>query len=231
MTTQQSDTQHPALVVTGLAARASEVPLLENVSLTVDRARLVGLTGPSGCGKTTLLRTIAGLTDAPAGLVQIDNTPPADIGWPAFRRRVVLVDQQPVLFDGTVQENLARPFTYRTARGPFPLEHAKDLLERAGLGAHRLTQAAPSLSVGQQQRACLVRALLIEPDFLLLDEPTAALDAENVSIIEQLIRDEATQHNIGVLIVTHDHAQVARWCDEHIDLSAYQAKAATEVSP
>lgn len=229
MTPHATNTERPALVVTGLAAQANGVPLLEKVELAVDPGCLVGLTGPSGCGKTTLLRTIAGLIDASAGSVRVGDVPPADPGWPAFRRSVVLVDQQPVLLDTTVQENLSRPFSYRSTRGPFPAERVEDLLERVGLGADRLSQAALSLSVGQQQRVCLVRALLVEPAFLLLDEPTAALDAENVSAIERLIREETTQHEIGALIVTHDRDQAARWCDESIDLGVYQAGPTEEV--
>lgn len=228
MTPQAPDTQPQSLTVTRLAAQANGVGLLENVTLTVDPGRLVGLTGPSGCGKTTLLRTIAGLIDSSGGTMQLGSSAPEDIGWPAFRRSVLLVDQQPVLLDGTVHESLSRPFAYQIASGAFPSTRAKDLLDSVGLGAHRLSQDAQSLSVGQQQRVCLIRALLLEPAFLLLDEPTAALDAENVSTVEQLIREETNNRGIGALVVTHDRDQAARWCDEQVDLGSYQVRPAKD---
>ena len=93
--------------------------LLEGIDLELHRGELLALRGPSGCGKTTLLRAVAGLIDPAAGEVELSGVCPAELRWPCYRRRNVLVDQQPVLFPGSVRENLARPFRYGTATRPF----------------------------------------------------------------------------------------------------------------
>lgn len=213
-----TESQPPLLSVEGFAVAAGGVPLLEGVGLTLGPGEILGLTGPSGCGKTTLLRAVAGLIDAARGQVRFNAKPRETLGWPQYRRRVVLVDQRPALIDDTVKANLARPFEYRTAQTPFPLARAGELLQRTGLDPERLGQAARSLSVGQQQRVSLVRALLLDPAALLLDEPTGALDEDSVSAVEGLIREEAHRNRIGVLIVTHDKALATRLCDRQIDL-------------
>ncbi|HIJ66317.1 MAG TPA: ATP-binding cassette domain-containing protein, partial [Candidatus Hydrogenedentes bacterium] len=164
------------LEVRNLAVGAAGGAILTGVNLTAAPGELVAVTGPSGCGKTTLLRTVAGLLDALSGTIHLDGHTPAAFGWPQYRRRVVLVDQQPVLLDRSVEENLKRPFSYQSANGGFPAARARTLLDRLGLEPDRWDQRARALSVGQQQRVCLVRALLLAPALVLLDEPTSALD-------------------------------------------------------
>lgn len=212
----------PALRVQGLAVTAGEQALVAGLSLDVRTGEIVALVGPSGSGKTTALRSIAGLIQPAAGTVHVAGRSGDEIGWPAFRRRVVLLDQRPVLLEGTVRQNLARPFAYRTARGVFPGERARDLLIRVGVEPERIDQEARSLSVGQQQRVCLVRALLVEPEVLLMDEPTSALDAASVRAVEGLIAQHAGEHGLACLAVTHDLGQVERWCSRAIDLQAYR---------
>lgn len=209
------------LTIDGLTVARGGVPLLERVGLRLEPGRIVALTGPSGCGKTSLLRAIAGLDDAAAGRVLLDGSAPHEMGWPAFRRAVGLVSQTPVLLPGSLRTSLERPFRYASATSEFPVERARRLAERLGLGASALEQEARTLSVGEQQRAALVRALLVAPRALLLDEPTSALDAANVSLVEDLVRREATDGGIGVLVVTHDAGQARRWCDETLDLAAF----------
>jgi len=208
-----------------LAVACRGVRLLEGIDLHLQGGELTGLTGPSGCGKTTLLRAIAGLIDPLEGQVLYRGGPGRTEGWPVYRRQVVLVEQQPVVFDSTVKENLARPFRYRSAHGkPFPDGPACQLLDRLGVGADRMGQNARSLSVGQQQRVCLVRAILVEPEVLLLDEPTSALDEDVASEVETLLLEIVRREDRSALIVTHDRRQVERWCDRCLDLAPHLAQ-------
>jgi ABC-type iron transport system FetAB ATPase subunit len=242
----------PILRLHGLVVQTGERTLLTGFDLTVAAGELVAVTGPSGCGKTALLRTISGL-QAGEGTVTLHGKTPQQLGWPHFRRQVLQVDQQPVLLAGTVQENLQRPFTYGHMTAAFDPDRASQLLARTGLGdvglgdvgrgngglgnvglgsvglgnvglgSVGLGSDALALSVGQQQRVCLVRALLLDPAILLLDEPTAALDEAAVAQAEELVTDQVTTQRAGALIVTHNTQQAARWCDRQIDLTPYLA--------
>ncbi len=192
--------------------------LLEDMSFRLEPGQLLAITGPSGCGKTMLLRSLAGLIDPVAGQLRLNGETPQQLGWPAYRRRVLLVHQQPVLTPGTIRDNLERPFRYRAAASPWDEYAATGLLERLHLEADRLDQHAESLSVGQQQRVCLIRALLLRPDVLLLDEPTSALDDTARDAVEAIIREVAAERAATAVIVTHDAAQAGRWCDAQLAL-------------
>jgi ABC-type multidrug transport system ATPase subunit len=193
-------------------------PLIAGLSLTVGRGQVVGVTGPSGCGKTTLLRSIAGLIDIVAGTITLENKSPHDLGWPSFRRRVCLVPQRPVVWDGSVGSNLQRPFDFGSPGKTYDAPRAEALLDRVGLSG-AIDQEAATLSEGQRQRVCLVRALLIGSDVLLLDEPTSALDGKAVGRVETVLADEVSARGLGILIATHDPAQAQRVCTCVVDLS------------
>ncbi len=197
--------------------------LLRGVHFTLKAGQRMAVAGPSGCGKTMLLRSVAGLIDLVGGRVMLKGRSAAEVGWPAFRRQVVLVDQRPVLLDATVRANLELPFRYRVTQmgvgaQRFDEAEAVALLERLHVEPHRLDQAAPSLSVGQQQRICLVRAMLLRPAVLLLDEPTSALDEPSRDAVEALVAERSQRHGMAALIVTHDSAQAERWCHTRLVL-------------
>ncbi len=217
----EDPTRHALLAVRGLATRADDRTLQTDLDLDVAAGEVVAVRGPSGCGKTTFLRTLAGLQDPAAGEVRLRGESPERLGWPAWRRQVALVAQVPAIFPGTVAANLARPFTYRQNGGRQPAtDRARRLLDRVLLRDVALDAAADRLSVGQQQRLAVVRALLLEPAVLLLDEPTSALDGEAARRLLALIRAEIAARDGGALVVTHGVFGGNRWYDRVLELRA-----------
>lgn len=209
----------PLLDIVNAGVDAGGAALIRGLSFTLHAGERVGISGPSGCGKTSLLRGVAGLTDLAGGTLRLRGRTPEEWGWPRYRRQVVLVDQRPMLIDAPVARNLAKPFTYRHAGGvPFPEDTARGLLARLGLEDGLWDKPARDLSVGQQQRVCLVRALLLRPAVLLLDEPTSALDPESAGLVEELLAHASRERGLAALVVSHDRAQVGRWCDRAIGL-------------
>ena len=136
-----------------------------------------------------------------------------------FRRKVVLVSQKPALLALTVEDNLRRPFLYKAAaQMPFPAEAARQLLGEMGVGESCWEQDALTLSVGQQQRVSLIRALLLEPPVLCLDEPTSALDPDSAGRVQALISRLAAERGLAALIVTHSPEQAENWCTRRLVL-------------
>lgn len=194
------------LSIKGLAVVAGKRTLIEGLTLSLQSGQALGLFGPSGCGKTTLLRTLAGLEDPSRGALLFRGQPREAKGWPRYRRSVILVGQQPVLFDTTVKENLQRPFAYHVDGQSFPEEEADILLGTLGLDPECLSESAHVLSAGQQMRVCIARALLLRPAVLLLDEPTAALDRGAVAVLNAVLEEAMAKRSLAILAASHDEA-------------------------
>ena len=205
------------LNVEGLRIEVGGEPLVAGLELAVEGGQCVGLTGPSGSGKPTVLRTLAGRIDAVEGTIRLDGRSPAEVGWPRFRRSVLYTAQRPVMFPGSVAENLRRPFEYASADRSFPTDEARDLFDRLGLEGERIDQEGETLSVGQQQRVALIRAMLVRPRFLLLDEPTSALDDDAATRVESLLGVFLADGG-GAVLVSHDGEQVERLCHTRVSL-------------
>ncbi|MCP4641513.1 MAG: ATP-binding cassette domain-containing protein [bacterium] len=205
----------------GLVVGVGGVRLLEGVTLDLAAGGLTGVRGPSGCGKTMLLRTLAGLIDPVSGVVRFRGRAAGVDGWPGYRRQVVLVQQQPVMLRGSIRTNLARPFEYGHVAETFSESRARVLLDRLLVGGDRLGEDARMLSVGEQQRVSLIRALLLEPSVYVLDEPTSALDPESRAQVEEVMSEEVSRRPCAVLAVTHDVSQGARWCRDAIDVGPW----------
>jgi putative ABC transport system ATP-binding protein len=174
--------------------------LLDDVVLDLPLEGITAVVGPSGAGKTTLLRLCNRLEVPTSGRVLLDGVDLAHLDPLRLRRRVGMVSQRPVVFAGTVRDNLAVAA---------PDEPPEPMLERVGLDASLLDRQADDLSGGEAQRMCVARSLATGPEILLMDEPTASLDAASRDHIEELARSLASS-GIPIIWVTHDLAQATR---------------------
>ncbi len=197
----------PQLEITGLKASYGNVQVLGGVDLAFPKGELVGIIGPSGSGKSTLIRALIGLTKPSAGTVSLDGSK-VNYGNAAclrsFRDRVAVVFQQYNLFQNmSVIDNVT--VTPIKIRGR-PKEEARgighDLLASVGL-ADKKYAYPDELSGGQQQRVAIARALALDPEIILLDEVTAALDPELVRDVLDVIRG-LSGRGISMLLVSHE---------------------------
>lgn len=161
--------------------------------------------GPSGSGKSTLLRLLNRLADPDEGRVVYEGTDLRERDPLELRREVSLVPQLPALIDGTVHDNVA--YGPRLAGHSFD---ARSCLELAGLDPDFEDRDAAKLSVGEQQRVMLARALALEPRVLLLDEPTSALDRAARDAVEATLQGLRARTSISTVVVTHDMDQARR---------------------
>ena len=185
---------------------------LQGVSVTtVDRTILselnlsflpgiTAIVGPSGSGKSTLLRLLNRLDVPTSGSILLDGTDLAELDPQSLRRRVAMVFQRPLVFPGTVIDNLT------VAHPDLADTEAVAALNRVGLGEVRLDQDAESLSGGEAQRLALARVLLNDPEVLLADEVTSSLDREAAAAIDQLLLKLAAD-GMTIVAVTHNAAQ------------------------
>lgn len=192
---------------------------LHGVSLVIPDRAVTALIGPSGCGKSTLLRALNRLHDLAPGVrvqgqILLDGRPIGDLSPEALRCRVGMLFQRPNPFPMSVYENVAFGPALFDVKGDELDQIVKQSLRRAALWdqvKRRLRSDATALSGGQQQRLCLARALAMEPEVLLMDEPCSALDPAATEAIEALIRE--LRQTIAIVIVTHSMGQAHRVAD------------------
>ncbi|UNU89209.1 amino acid ABC transporter ATP-binding protein [Aeromonas dhakensis] len=197
----------PLLELNAVSKQFGQNRVLDEVSLTVNPGEVIVILGPSGCGKSTLLRTLNGLEPIQGGEIRFDGQPlDAATDWQRLRQRIGMVFQSYHLFPNlTVLENvLLGPFQVQKRERQEALLQAEQLLTRIGLWERRHDYPR-QLSGGQQQRIAIVRALCMNPQVMLFDEVTAALDPEMVQEVLEVIRDLAGS-GMTLLIVTHELA-------------------------
>ncbi len=220
-----ADSAGARIEVSNLTASYRGRPAITDVTLTMRPGQVTALIGPSGCGKSTLLRCLNGLHVTVPGAsvtggVYLDGTDiyGRDVDLVSVRRRVGMVFQRPNPFPTmSIADNVAAGLKF----GPRKERRARKLdevversLTQAGLWEEvkdRLSRPGASLSGGQQQRLCIARALAVEPEALLMDEPCSALDPVSTEIIEGLISD--LKQDYTVVIVTHNMQQAHRVSD------------------
>jgi len=181
-------------------------------ALEVHRGEILALVGPSGSGKSTLLRLLNFLEPPTSGWIEFAGAHfEAGQEMPlALRRRVTTVFQRPMLLNRNVWDNVKYSLGLRGLRDTGGATRA--VLEQVGL-ANLAGQNARSLSGGEAQRVALARAIILQPEVLLMDEPTANLDPYNVGLIEKIIRQENREQKTTVVLVTHNVFQARRLAD------------------
>ena len=195
-------------------------PVLRDVSLEIG-VGATALLGPSGSGKSSLLRLLNRLADPDSGAVRFHGQDVRELDPLELRRRACLVPQLPAPLPGTVADNVRY--------GPALAEREADVsraLALAGLDESYADRDASRLSVGEQQRVMLARALALEPEVLLLDEPTAALDEDAREGVERTLADLVRRAGASTVLVTHDRGQASRLADRTIEIRDGRAAAA-----
>jgi phosphate transport system ATP-binding protein len=222
--TRNQDANHDLSIrVRDLNLWYGQTQALKNLNIDIYQKNVTALIGPSGCGKSTFLRCLNRMNDLipgvrVEGLVEMDgwdvNSPKMD--EVALRRRVGMVFQKPNPFPKSIFENVAyapRMHDMVSRKGDQD-ELVEKALREAGLWNEvkdKLQQPGTSLSGGQQQRLCIARAIAVEPEVILMDEPSSALDPISTATIEDLM--DKLKQNFTIITVTHNMQQAARVAD------------------
>ena len=215
------------LRATDVSMGFDDQPVLEGVTVSVNAGEILTIVGPSGTGKTTLLRLLAAFRPPDSGTITWDGVDIwglSDEERLAIRRRFSMVFQEPNLFNAPVRRNVTygtrvrQPWGERivTSLGGLFGQGSKVPSIQAVLETVSLTdkadQNALSLSGGEAQRVAFARALAVDPDVMLLDEPTSNLDPRNTAMLEDAIR-RARKRGVGIVVATHDMHQAERISD------------------
>jgi len=194
----------------GLGKAYGQAQILKDITLCVDKGEVLVLIGPTGSGKTTLLRLINLLDEPSEGSVIFDGVEVTALPEKEklqARRRMSMVFQKPVMFKGSVRENVSFGLKVRGRGDPKKVEAS---LRAVGLDSFG-SRDASTLSGGEMQRTALARALVPEPELLLLDEPTANLDPKSAASIDHLIH--SLSRKTTVIMATHNMLQCRRLAD------------------
>lgn len=221
---RQNDTKNAVnkLTVKDLNVYYGKFHALTDIGMEIQEKKITAIIGPSGCGKSTLLRSFNRMNDLTAsarteGAIRLDNEDIYGLGVDVveIRRRIGMVFQRPNPFPKSVYDNVAYgPRLYGIKRKGDLDDIVEASLQQAALWEEvkdKLHQSGMSISGGQQQRLCIARALAVQPEVILMDEPASALDPISTLRIEELMHDLAKKYTI--IIVTHNMQQAARVSD------------------
>lgn len=206
---ETADSGVPVVVVEGLYKSFGSQKVLNGISLAVKRGETLAVLGRSGTGKSVLLRLIIGLEKADSGSVRIHDQDIAGLALDQLgeiRKRMGFLFQHAALYDSlTVEQNVVFPLQHHKSEMSKSERDARvrDLLAEVGMEGN-LSKMPSDISGGMQKRVGLARALALDPDILLLDEPTAGLDPISAAEIDDLILKLQNEHHMASIVVTHD---------------------------
>lgn len=196
--------------------------------LKIIEHQITTLVGSSGSGKSTLLRLLNRMNSADSGTITYRGEPIDEIDPIALRRKVVMLPQNPVMFDGSLRENLLKGLEL-SDREPVSDDRLHELLELMMLDKD-LDGSTGRLSGGERQRVAIARVLAMQPDVLLLDEPTSALDVTTQDdVMENLVADAQTA-GTTIVMVTHAMPMAERWADQLVTIQAGEIRSVTNRS-
>jgi len=186
--------------------------LFQDLSLELAGGGFYLVRGPSGSGKSTFLRLINRLEEPSHGGLMFEGSPLTSYSPPLLRRKILYIQQTPTSVGKTVSDNLLLAFSFKNNRDLTPPDDniLRSRLDNFLLNDIHLDARASTLSVGQLQRLCFVRGLLLNPKVLLLDEPASALDEESARIVEETAERLCAESGLTVLMVSH-RAFAPRW--------------------
>ncbi|WP_204010436.1 ABC transporter ATP-binding protein [Virgisporangium aurantiacum] len=196
-------------------------PVVHDIDLDIVPGQVVGLQGPSGCGKSTLARVLALIHTPDAGTVSVDGQTVAAYRYATprdVRAKVAILFQQPRLSVDprlTMRDVIAEPLRAQRRRDGLAAR-VEEVAVTVGLTGELLTRRAHAVSDGQLQRACLARALITRPRYLICDEMTTMLDASTTAALVTTLADYCTAEGAGVLAISHDDALLTHWADKVI---------------
>ena len=222
-TANSTDLSQPLVAIEGLHIDFGHQRVLRGIDLSVARGETVAVIGESGCGKTVLLKTIIGLLQPTRGAVYFDGQNLADLDdqeLTAQRARFGFLFQQAALFDSmTVAQNVAFPLRQHIEKGPFEVrEIVLARLAEVGLPEDVAEKKPAELSGGMRKRVGLARALAVEPEIMLYDEPTTGLDPIMSDVINELMIHTRKQHPLTAVVVTHDMRTARKVADRVVML-------------
>lgn len=213
----------PKLETESLTRVVNGEAIVDSVSLRVPEREVLAVVGPSGAGKSSFLRLLNRLDEPTDGTVFFEGTDYREIDPEELRDRVGLVPQEPALRPGTVRDNVA--VGDRIREKSVDERRVSALLDRVDLRGYE-QRPVNDLSGGERQRVAIARTLYVDPEVLLLDEPTAHLDGETEARIEDLLEELIEAEQLTCVFVTHDAEQARRLADRVAEFEAGRVVAA-----
>lgn len=195
--------------------------ILKNISVNINKGDFISVIGPSGSGKSTFLKLCSHLISPTKGIITFKGKNTTDYNPTELRRSIVYCFQTPYLFGDTVIENINFPFSIRNLN--FDRKRVSELFSMFHMPIDYLDKDVKNLSGGEKQRLALIRSLLFNPEVLLLDEVTSALDMDNTAIVENVIAS-LNNKGIPILWITHNPEQSRKYANKLLTIEAGEIK-------